>query len=66
MDNPLIHRMKYKGTPNRVRRGEPSTRGAFVSQTSSITEAPSDEVEPEQEGDEEQETARVTTYVIFT
>lgn len=33
----------------------------FVSQNSSVTEAPSDEVEQEQENDDEQETARVTT-----
>lgn len=47
------------GTPNRARRGE-SVRGCFVSQNSSVTEAPSDEVEPEQEPDDEIEPARVT------
>lgn len=47
-----------QGTPNRLRRGD---RGMFVSQNSSVTEAPSDEVEQEQENDDEQETARVTT-----
>lgn len=35
-------------------------RQPFVSQTSSVTEAPSDEVEAEQEGDEDVEPARVT------
>lgn len=45
------------GTPNRSRR-EPS-RSQFVSQTSSVTEAPSDEVE--QEGDDDAEPARLTT-----
>lgn len=49
----------YVGTPNRARRGE-SVRGCFVSQNSSVTEAPSDEVEPEQEPDDEIEPARVT------
>lgn len=47
------------GTPNRGRRGE-TVRGCFVSQNSSVTEAPSDEVEPEQEADDEIEPARVT------
>uniref|UniRef100_A0A336MUT2 Potassium voltage-gated channel subfamily KQT member 1 n=1 Tax=Culicoides sonorensis TaxID=179676 RepID=A0A336MUT2_CULSO len=47
------------GTPNRARRGD-SVRGCFVSQNSSVTEAPSDEVEPEQEPDDEIEPARVT------
>lgn len=32
----------------------------FISQNSSVTEAPSDEVEPEQEGDEDAEPTRVT------
>ncbi|CRL03997.1 CLUMA_CG017115, isoform A [Clunio marinus] len=35
-------------------------RQPFISQTSSVTEAPSDEVEAEQEGDEDVEPARVT------
>ena len=35
-------------------------RQPFMSQTSSVTEAPSDEVEAEQEGDEDVEPARVT------
>ncbi|XP_055384258.1 potassium voltage-gated channel subfamily KQT member 1-like isoform X2 [Condylostylus longicornis] len=49
------------GTPNRVRKNEQITRAPFVSQNSSVTEAPSDEVEPEQEQDEDPEPARVTT-----
>lgn len=47
------------GTPNRSRKIE--SRGPFVSQNSSVTEAPSDEVEVEQEQDDEQEPVRVTT-----
>lgn len=35
-------------------------RQPFISQTSSVTEAPSDDVEAEQEGDEDVEPARVT------
>lgn len=50
----------HTGTPNRLRRGESSTRGPFISQTSSVTEAPSDEVEAEQEADDDVEPARVT------
>ncbi|XP_037032790.1 potassium voltage-gated channel subfamily KQT member 1-like isoform X1 [Bradysia coprophila] len=50
------------GTPNRVRRGESSSgRTPFISQNSSVTEAPSDEIEQEQEVDEDAEPARVTT-----
>lgn len=49
----------FTGTPNRARRGE-SVRGCFVSQNSSVTEAPSDEVEAEPEADDEIEPARVT------
>lgn len=41
-----------------------TTRGIFVSQNSSVTEAPSDEVEPEQEQDDDAEPARVTTWVF--
>ncbi|XP_062556501.1 potassium voltage-gated channel subfamily KQT member 1-like [Armigeres subalbatus] len=47
------------GTPSRTRRNDPN-RGAFVSQNSSVTEAPSDEVEAEPEPDDEPEPARVT------
>lgn len=47
-----------------MRRGESTTRGPFVSQNSSVTEAPSDEVEAEQEADDDAEPARVTSYVI--
>ncbi|XP_050092014.1 potassium voltage-gated channel subfamily KQT member 4-like [Anopheles aquasalis] len=53
------------GTPLRTRRNDPN-RGMFVSQNSSVTEAPSDEVEaepepePEPEPDDEPEPARVT------
>nr|XP_019537728.2 potassium voltage-gated channel subfamily KQT member 4-like isoform X1 [Aedes albopictus]XP_029730779.1 potassium voltage-gated channel subfamily KQT member 4-like isoform X1 [Aedes albopictus] len=47
------------GTPSRTRRNDPN-RGAFVSQNSSVTEAPSDEVEAEPEADDEPEPARVT------
>ncbi|XP_055591191.1 potassium voltage-gated channel subfamily KQT member 1-like [Uranotaenia lowii] len=47
------------GTPSRTRRNDPN-RGAFVSQNSSVTEAPSDEVEQEPEQDDEAEPARVT------
>lgn len=53
------------GTPNRLRRGESSTRGPFISQNSSVTEAPSDEVEQEQEVDDDAEPARVESYVIL-
>lgn len=43
-------------------RGESSTsRGPFISQTSSVTEAPSDDVEQEQEADDDVEPARVTS-----
>ncbi|XP_037906052.1 potassium voltage-gated channel subfamily KQT member 1-like isoform X2 [Hermetia illucens] len=50
------------GTPNRVRKSDQiGGRGPFVSQNSSVTEAPSDEVEAEQEADEDPEPARVTT-----
>lgn len=53
------------GTPNRLRRGESTTgRGPFISQTSSVTEAPSDEVEQEQEADDDAEPARVTSLVL--
>lgn len=38
-------------------------RQPFITQTSSVTEAPSDEVEAEQEGDEDVEPARVTQSV---
>lgn len=59
----MIFKIKIKivlvGTPNRARRGD-TVRGCFVSQNSSVTEAPSDEVEPEQEADDEIEPARVT------
>lgn len=47
------------GTPLRTRRNDPN-RGVFVSQNSSVTEAPSDEVEAEPEPDDEPEPARVT------
>ncbi|XP_058461844.1 potassium voltage-gated channel subfamily KQT member 1-like isoform X2 [Malaya genurostris] len=47
------------GTPSRTRRND-LNRGAFVSQNSSVTEAPSDEVEAEPEQDDEAEPARVT------
>ncbi|XP_065081234.1 potassium voltage-gated channel subfamily KQT member 1-like isoform X1 [Ochlerotatus camptorhynchus] len=47
------------GTPSRTRRNDPN-RGAFVSQNSSVTEAPSDEVEAEPEADDDPEPARVT------
>ncbi|XP_058054862.1 potassium voltage-gated channel subfamily KQT member 4-like [Anopheles bellator] len=47
------------GTPQRTRRNDPN-RGVFVSQNSSVTEAPSDEVEAEPEPDDEPEPARVT------
>ncbi|KAL5290059.1 KCNQ1 family protein [Megaselia abdita] len=47
------------GTPNRSRKLE--SRGPFVSQNSSVTEAPSDEVEAEPEQDDDQEPVRVTT-----
>lgn len=40
-------------------------RQPFISQTSSVTEAPSDEVEAEQEGDDDVEPARVTQYVML-
>uniref|UniRef100_A0A182Q7D4 Potassium channel voltage dependent KCNQ C-terminal domain-containing protein n=1 Tax=Anopheles farauti TaxID=69004 RepID=A0A182Q7D4_9DIPT len=46
-------------TPLRTRRNDPN-RGVFVSQNSSVTEAPSDEVEAEPEPDDEPEPARVT------
>lgn len=36
----------------------------FISQTSSVTEAASDEVEAEQEGDDDAEPARVTQWVF--
>lgn len=49
------------GTPSRLRRGESTTRGPFISQTSSVTEAPSDEVEQEQDADDDVEPARVTS-----
>lgn len=62
--NKLISDIQLKGTPNRMRRGESSTRGQFVSQNSSVTEAASDEVEPEQEADDDAEPARVTSYVF--
>ncbi|XP_055622153.1 potassium voltage-gated channel subfamily KQT member 1-like [Toxorhynchites rutilus septentrionalis] len=48
------------GTPSRTRRNDSTNRGAFVSQNSSLTEAPSDEVEQEPEADDEPEPARVT------
>lgn len=57
--------MHSAGTPNRLRRGESTSggRGPFISQTSSVTEAPSDEVEQEQEADDDVEPPRVTSYV---
>lgn len=58
----LNHRSWSTGTPNRARRGESTTgRTPFISQNSSVTEAPSDEIEQEQEVDEDAEPARVTT-----
>lgn len=58
----LFSRFFCAGTPNRMARGESSTsRGPFISQTSSVTEAPSDDVEQEQEADDDVEPARVTS-----
>lgn len=50
---------RFSGTPNRMRRGErESARGAvFTSQTSTVTEAASDEVD-----DLDSELPRVTQY----
>ncbi|CAO1398778.1 unnamed protein product [Diamesa serratosioi] len=49
--------MYYMDEPQTGRRGR---ERPFISQNSSVTEAPSDEVEPEQEGDEDAEPTRVT------
>lgn len=58
----VLFKSMFTGTPNRVRRGESSSgRAPFISQNSSVTEAPSDEIEQEQEVDEDAEPARVTT-----
>lgn len=53
----------FIGTPNRVRRGDrESVRGAiFTSQTSTVTEAPSDEID-----DMDSELPRVTQCVTLT
>lgn len=57
----------FLGTPNRNRREKETTRGIFASQTSSVTEGASDEVEQseqmeqDQEGDDDAEPARVTS-----
>lgn len=55
-----MYLLNISGTPNRLRRGESTSRGPFISQNSSVTEAPSDEVEQEQEQDDDAEPARVT------
>lgn len=59
----LYIRKCFTGTPNRGRRGGESSSGRapFISQNSSVTEAPSDEIEQEQEVDDDVEPARVTT-----
>lgn len=58
----IIMCKRLLGTPNRGRRGESTSgRTPFISQNSSVTEAPSDEIEPEQEVDDDAEPARVTT-----
>ncbi|XP_055693730.1 potassium voltage-gated channel subfamily KQT member 1-like isoform X1 [Lutzomyia longipalpis] len=55
------------GTPNRNKREKEVSRGIFTSQTSSVTEVASDEVEQseqmeqDQEGDDDAEPARVTS-----
>lgn len=46
------------GTPNRSRKFD--NRGVFVSQNSSVTEAPSDEIDAEQDEQDEPEPMRVT------
>lgn len=54
----------FKSIPIKIQSRLRSTgrpkRQPFISQTSSVTEAPSDEVEAEQEADEDVEPARVT------